>query len=719
MARRQARKEQRAYAGLLLLFLLLLVGVPAVSAAGRPVVFSETSGVFTNEFTLELRARTKTDAVRYTVDGSEPGPTATLYSGPISIDATRMVRARTYDRRGVASEVVSHTFVLLDSALADFNSNLPLVILTTSGHEIERNERIPATFQVLSGEGRVALRGPVELTSRASVNQRGRASTHYPKRSFTVKTLDEADDSRNVSPLGLPKDADWVLYAPYPDKTLMRDVLAYELSNQIGRWAPRTRFIELFVQEHPGRLQREDYVGVYVLVERVKRDASRVNIARLGPDENAGPALTGGYIFKKDHSSRNMGNMMAPGYPPFEDATSRRFGYPTGPGAFPADPAGFQAAFRGRTSSSSSSSSSSSRSSSSRSRSAIVTNLIGAPVAPKREVSTSRSVMIDEDGNETVFMDDDSDSIDTSFKTTVLTNRFYYVDPAPDEITGVQRTWLMNHLEATERAIASPEFRNPEKGYAAYLDAGSFVDYHLLTELTKNVDGFRFSTFYHLDRGGKIQMGPLWDWNLSFGNCNGKQGYMSTNWLWPQLDDREYTWFRRLFEDPDFGQLYVDRWTELRQTAFASSNLLGRVDQIAAYLGEAQKRNFERWPIMGVTIHPNWFMADTYAGEVNWMRSWIEQRLAWIDAQFVPVPTVQRGPDGKVHVDGIGWQVYFTTDGSDPRASGGAISSRAVQYAEPVPIEPGSTLFARGRKGERWSGPRKMLIGTEQAKTGR
>ena len=102
-------------------------------------------------------------------------------------------------------------------------------------------------------------------------------------------------------------------------------------------------------------------------------------------------------------------------------------------------------------------------------------------------------------------------------------------------------------------------FKDPKTGYAAYIDPDSFIDHHLLVEVTKNIDGFRFSTFYYKDRGGKLNMGPIWDWNLSFGNANGKQGWMPESWYWPQLDDRQYSWFRRLFEDPDFAQRYVDR----------------------------------------------------------------------------------------------------------------------------------------------------------------
>ncbi len=701
--------------GVLLLLAVALAGPEAACAAGHGVIFSEGDGVFTNGLHLELRSKAKAGSVRYTLDGSEPGRESTLYTGPIAIEETTQVRARAFDGRGAAGDVVSRTYVVVEAALTPFNSNLPLVVAVTGGQEIGREERVPSAILFLGGEPggddarRTSLCGPVEIASRAWLNQRGRASTHYPKRSFTVKIVGEGDDFRNVPVLGMPKDCDWVLYGPYPDKTLMRDALAYELSNQLGRWAPRTRFVELFLQEHKGRLGPGDYVGVYVLMERVKRDANRIHVTRLDPDDNAGLAVTGGYVFKKDHSSRGMGQMMAPGYPPFEDATSRRTGYPTGPGGFPGDPAGFQPPFRGRTSSSSSSSSSSSRSSSSRSsRTGPVTNVIGAAVFPKRDVAVVRSVMIDEDGNEMVVMDDEGESLGTSFKTTVLTNRFYYVDPEADEITGVQRTWLMRHVESAERAIAGADFRSVDKGYAAYLDADSFIDYHLLVETTKNVDGFRFSTFYHLDRGGKIRMGPLWDWNLSFGNCNGKQGYMSTNWLWPQLDDREYTWFRRLFEDSDFGQRYVDRWAELRGTVFSTTNVLGLVDRWAAQLEEAQKRNFERWPILSTTIHPNWFLAESYKGEVDWMRDWIAQRLAWIDAQFVAAPTVQRTPTGALSLETAGAEVYFTTDGRDPRASGGVVAQGSQKFTEPVTLPAGSALLARARLGERWSAPRKV-----------
>ena len=204
-------------------------------------------------------------------------------------------------------------------------------------------------------------------------------------------------------------------------------------------------------------------------------------------------------------------------------------------------------------------------------------------------------------------------------------------------------------------------------------------------------------------------MEPPWDWNLSFGNANGKQGWLTEYWYWPQLVDQQYSWFRRLFEDPDFGQRYVDRWGQLSQTVFSVSNLHARIDAWAAHLAEAQQRNFERWPILGKRIWPNYYVGQTYADEVRWMKQWIAQRLAWISRQFVAAPaiaSVQSGAPGRtVTLHPRAGAVYFTLDGTDPRLPGGGVSPKAQLYKEPIRLPPEAKLFARARYENRWSPP--------------
>lgn len=673
---------------------------------GERPTYSVEGGVFTNAVALSLGAKSPAAAVHYTLDDSEPTASSPQFKAAITITNSVLVRARVFEKGRPAGPVTSQSYVIADADVAAFRSNLPLLLISTFEREVPKEEKLPASLRVIdTKDGRSSVLGPADFDGRVLANLRGRASLRYAKRSYTLKTVDATEEILKASILGLPKESDWVLYGPYPDKTLMRDVLAYDLSNAIGRWAPRAKYVEVFLCEAGVRLSRRDYLGVYVFEERVKRDKHRVDVENIGPADRSEPKITGGYIFKKDHNDNGDQGMMNIGGPAQQAASSAvRSGYPTGPGGFPGDPAGFQPPFRGIVRNSSSSSSSSSRSSRS-SRTAVVTNYLGAPT--RREPSSSSRTVVRIDDDEYFEVSEDETSRDF-FRTSLKTNKFFYVDPEPDEVTSVQRAWLQNYLNTFETVLYGAGFADPSKGYASFIDRDSFIDYHLLVEVTKNVDGFRFSTFFHKERGGKLKAGPLWDWNLSFGNCNGKQGYLAEGWLWPQLDDREYSWYRRLFEDPDFAQRYVDRWTELRATVLATSNVLARVDAMAALLQEAQARNFEKWPILGVAVSPNWYVGDTYAEEVGWMKEWIANRLAWIEKQFVRPPGIESS-DGKVRLTAAEGKILFTLDGSDPRSPGGAPASSARTYEQPVAGQE-AKVVARVQNNHRWSAPVRVQL---------
>jgi hypothetical protein len=667
--------------------------------------FSVEGGVFTNAVTLSLWAKSQSASIRYTLDNSEPTAASPSYAAAIKITNSVLVRARVFEKGEPAGPVTSHAYVMADADMEGFHSNLPLVLINTFEKEVPKEEKLPASIRVIdTRSGRASVTGPADFDGRVLINLRGRASLRYAKRSYTLKTIDDVEEVIKASILGMPKESDWVLYGPYPDKTLMRDVLAYDLSNAIGRWAPRAKYVEVFLCETGAKLSRRDYLGVYVFEERVKRDKHRVDVENLSPADYSEPKITGGYVFKKDHNDNGDQGMMNIGGPAQQAASSTvRTGYPTGPGGFPGDPVGFQPPFRGTVRSSSSSSSSSSRSTRA-SRTAMVTNYLGAPTRREPTSSTRTMVRIDDDEYYEISEDETSREF---FRTALRTNKFFYVDPEPDELTSVQRAWLQSHLNSFETVLYGPGFADASKGYASFIDRDSFIDYHLLVEMTKNVDGFRFSTFYHKERGGKIKAGPLWDWNLSFGNCNGKQGFQPEGWLWPQLDDREYSWYRRLFEDPDFAQRYVDRWAELRATVFATSNVLARVDAMAALLRGAQVRNFEKWPILGVTVSPNWYVGDTYAEEVNWMKEWISNRLAWIEKQFLRPPGIESSA-GKFTLTAPDGKILFTVDGSDPRSPGGAPSPNSRTYDQPVAGQGIKALVARVQHNNRWSAPVRM-----------
>ena len=125
-----------------------------------------------------------------------------------------------------------------------------------------------------------------------TIESRGNSSQGQPKKPYRFETVTAEGENDNVSLLGLPEENDWVLYAPWSDKSLIRNVLTYQLSRELGHYASRTRYCELYLNE--------EYQGVYVLVEKIKRDANRVDISKLTFDEIDGDDLTGGYILKFD-----------------------------------------------------------------------------------------------------------------------------------------------------------------------------------------------------------------------------------------------------------------------------------------------------------------------------------------------------------------------------------------------------------------------------------
>jgi len=213
-------------------------------------------------------------------------------------------------------------------------------------------------------------------------------------------------------------------------------------------------------------------------------------------------------------------------------------------------------------------------------------------------------------------------------------------------------------------------------------------------------------------------MGPIWDWNLSFGNANARDGFNPEGWYSSQLDDRQYSWFRRLFEDPDFAQRYVDRWGQLRTNQFTIVKVLARIDELADLLNEAQARNFQRWHVLGRNVWPNAFVGATFGDEIDFLKQWVRQRIEWMDQELMLPPlfsiragTINRG--AKLELRPRTGKVYFTVDGSDPRAPGGAVSRTAKQYKSSIVLNDTATVTCRATDGTRWSYPAvgKFVVG--------
>jgi hypothetical protein len=369
----------------------------------------------------------------------------------------------------------------------------------------------------------------------------------FPKKQYALETRDTSGADLDVSLLGFPEESDWILFAPYNDKSLMRDVLIYKLANDMGRYASRSKFCEVVLNN--------EYVGIYVLLEKVKRDNDRVNIKKLEPTDLSGDALTGGYIIKIDKWDGENNDGWNSNYLPY-------------------------------------------------------------PQAPY-----------------SVF--------------------YQYHYPKADEIVQQQKDYIKNKIFQFETMMKfGINISDTVSGYPRFLDTDSFVDFVIVNEVAKNVDGYRLSTYLYKDRDSrnpKIFAGPVWDFNLTLGNANYYDGWLTNGWELEYLTDYQTNmlgesyltpnWWRKLFDDSAFQNKVYARWQNVKSNIFNSQKIFHYIDSLTVLLDESKTRNFEKWPVLGVWVWPNYYYFPTYAQEIAYLKSWISSRLSWMNTNMIGEPT--------------------------------------------------------------------------------
>lgn len=282
----------------------------ASSGAGfaPEVVFSRPGGNFSGDFALELSTRATNAVIRYTRDGTMPTSRSPVYDAPLRITNTAHLRARAFQAGALPGPPASVAYLKLLTNAADFSSPLPVLVLDTFGKNLPTSDN--EAFAHLSlfepANGRTSLTNAPTLTTRAGFRQRGSSSAGLPQPSFAVQFLDEFNDEKAQSLLGLPADSDWVLYAPNGyDPVLIHNPFIHQLSRDLGRYSPRTRFVEVFLARGAGRLRETHYHGLYVLQEKIKIAPQRVSIDKLNATDVKEPKVTGGYVLKFDRLGPN------------------------------------------------------------------------------------------------------------------------------------------------------------------------------------------------------------------------------------------------------------------------------------------------------------------------------------------------------------------------------------------------------------------------------
>lgn len=200
----------------------------------------------------------------------------------------------------------------------------------------------------------------------------------------------------------------------------------------------------------------------------------------------------------------------------------------------------------------------------------------------------------------------------------------------PEAPTAPQEAYLQDFIDDFETVLHSADFANPVTGYAAYIDTDSFIRWFIVNEVFRNVDANMWSSCWmYKPRGGRLYMGPLWDFDLAAGNANYNQAFETSGW-----HVHDAPWFGRLFQDPAFAARARVIWNQARTDHLPA--MLQSMTTRSAALQQSQLNNFQRWPILETYVWPNYSIPGSYAGEVDYMRTWLTARVAWMDRQFNP-----------------------------------------------------------------------------------
>jgi hypothetical protein len=422
---------------------------------------------------------------------------------------------------------------------AELESNLPIVVINTNGVSIPDDPKISAFMGIIdNGDGNMNHTGDPfnNYEGLIGIETRGQSTQMFPKKSYGFETRDETGENLDVTLMGMPEENDWILYAPYTDKSMLRNVVTFDMNRKMGRYCTRTKYCELVLNN--------DYKGVYVLMEKIKKDENRINIATLKPNEISGDDVTGGYILSVDKIP---------------------YGFQYGIDGWKSDP---------------------------------------YPPYPN--------------------------AMDITFQ-------YYY--PEAMELVVQQKEYIKNYITTAENTLTGSSFANPDNGYNKYLDAASFVDFMLLSEISKEVDKYRYSTYFYKEKdsdGGKLFAGPAWDFNLGYGNVDyWPMGIDITGWLYTNVATHSFSimfWWKRMMEDPYFRDLAKTRWVNLRQNGLSDARITSVIDSILLLTEAAKDRNYGRWPILGQYVWPNYnWQYNTYDDEVAYFENFLFSRLHWMD----------------------------------------------------------------------------------------
>lgn len=217
-----------------------------------------------------------------------------------------------------------------------------------------------------------------------------------------------------------------------------------------------------------------------------------------------------------------------------------------------------------------------------------------------------------------------------------------YDYPKPEDIVPQQKTYIQAFIDGFENALYGSQFADPTTGYRQFISTSTFIDYFIVSEFTRNVDGYKKSHYFHKDKDHsngdyrKLKAGPVWDFDWAMKDIDG--GTDGSGWMYQSCDEdvNAAGWEIRLLEDTVFANELRCRYEDIRRNILSEAHIFARIDSVASYLGESQGWHFQRWGNLGVATGTPEVEApsQTYAEEIQKLKDWIHRRLVWMDANM-------------------------------------------------------------------------------------
>ena len=373
-------------------------------------------------------------------------------------------------------------------------AGIPRIVIETENYrEIkDRETEIPAKLQIWGAKA------PESELMDLTIRGRGNTSwTEMPKKSYKIEFINKQEI------LGMSKEKDWVLLANYADKTLIKNLIAFQLSfNFKNYYTPQHKFVELYLNQN--------YLGVYQLCEAIKISRNRIN--SFHPDSV--------FLAEIDHKYKAKDQM--------------------------------------------------------------ILSSSGKPF------------------------------------------NIHY----PKEMTEIEEKFFKQHIDSLETFLYSIGKKSPIDSIAKWFDLESFAKIYWIQEFAKNNDaGYHTSVYFSWQTNKEIFMGPIWDFDITFGVYDQKDVADPTGWLL-----RTSYWNKSLFNNHPFSA-YINQFWFSNRSEFEA--IIDSIDVWGEFLKKAAKNNFKRWDILRSTRlawHPKAY--SSYEQALDDLKKWIEQRIQWIDDQI-------------------------------------------------------------------------------------